>query len=148
MSTQIERSALLPYSAQAMFELVNDVARYPEFLPWCAASEVLESTETLMRGRLTVAKGGIKQSFVTRNQLVPGKSITMELEEGPFKKLHGQWQFQDMEGIGCRISLDLCFDYAGTLIRMALGPIFNQAASKMVDAFSQRARQLYGQSQR
>lgn len=144
MSTQIQRSALLPYSAQALFDLVNDVARYPEFLPWCAAAEVLEADRHSMRARLTVAKAGVRQSFVTRNTLVPGQSIVMDLEEGPFSRLHGVWRFEALREDACRISLDLSFDYAGTLMRIALGPVFGQAAGKMVDAFCQRARALYG----
>src|SRR5690606_21261186 len=94
MTTHIQRSALLPYPAQALYDLVNDVASYPEFLPWCSASEVLESSEAQMRASLTVAKGGISQRFITRNQLVPGESIVMELEQGPFRQLHGIWHFK------------------------------------------------------
>ncbi|MGC4009810.1 MAG: type II toxin-antitoxin system RatA family toxin, partial [Pseudomonas sp.] len=74
MSTHIQRSALLPYPAKALYDLVNDVARYPEFLPWCSASTVLEASDTAMRAELTVAKGSITQRFTTRNVLVPGQS--------------------------------------------------------------------------
>ena len=91
MTTHIQRSALLPYPAQALYDLVNDVASYPQFLPWCSSAEILESTEVLMRASLGVAKGGLSQHFVTRNTLVPGRSIEMNLEEGPFTKLHGLW---------------------------------------------------------
>ena len=81
MTTHIQRSALLPYPAQALFDLVNDVARYPEFLPWCSASTVLEASEESMRAKVEVAKAGFSQHFVTHNVLVPGKSIEMNLEE-------------------------------------------------------------------
>ncbi len=84
MTTHIQRSALLPYPAQALYDLVNDVASYPEFLPWCSASTVIETSDTHMRAKLEVAKGGMSQHFVTRNVLVPGRSIEMNLEEGPF----------------------------------------------------------------
>ena len=87
MSTHIQRSALLPYPARALFDLVNDVKRYPEFLPWCSASQVLEESESLMRAELTVAKGSLSQRFTTRNVLVPGTSIEMNLENGPFTEL-------------------------------------------------------------
>lgn len=144
MTTHIQRSALLPYPAQALYDLVNDVASYPEFLPWCSASEVLESSEAQMRASLTVAKGGISQRFITRNQLVPGESIVMELEQGPFSQLHGIWHFKALTDKACKISLDLSFDYDGPLIKATLGPLFNQAANTMVDAFCQRAKQLHG----
>ena len=144
MTTHIQRSALLPYPAQALYDLVNDVAKYPEFLPWCSSAEILESTEVLMRARLGVAKGGLSQHFVTRNTLVPGQSIEMNLEEGPFTKLHGVWVFKPLGDKACKISLDMTFDYAGAIVKATLGPLFNQAANTLVDAFCQRAKQLYG----
>lgn len=144
MSTRIQRSALLPYPAQALYDLVNDVASYPKFLPWCAASEVLEVSDNLMRASLTVAKGNVSQRFMTRNSLVLGQSIEMQLEEGPFSQLQGVWEFKALGDKACKISLDLTFDYAGPLVRATLGPLFTQAANTMVDAFCQRAKQLYG----
>jgi len=144
MSTHIQRSALLPYTAQSMYELVNDVARYSEFLPWCEAGEVLESSETHMLARLRLGKGIIHQQFVTRNSLVPGERIEMNLAEGPFKKLHGLWLFQPLNEQACKISLDLSFDYSGALVKASLGPLFNQLAGSMVDAFCARAKALLG----
>ena len=144
MTTRIQRSALLPYPAQALYDLVNDVASYPQFLPWCSASEILEVSETHMLASLEVAKGGIGQRFVTRNALLPGQRIEMNLQEGPFTRLHGVWEFKALGDKACKISLDLTFDYAGPLVRATLGPLFNQAANTMVDAFCQRAKQLYG----
>lgn len=144
MTTHIQRSALLPYPAQALYDLVNDVVRYPEFLPWCSSAEVLESSDEHMRASLAVAKGGLSQHFVTRNTLVPGHSIEMNLEEGPFNQLHGVWVFKPLSDKACKISLDLSFDYAGPIVRATLGPLFNQAANTLVDAFCQRAKQLHG----
>ena len=144
MSTHIQRSALLPYPAQALFDLVNDVASYPDFLPWCAASEVLEVSETHMCASLSIAKGGLRQRFVTRNTLIPGEMIRLSLQEGPFSQLSGHWEFKALGDKACKISLDLTFDYAGPLVRATLGPLFNQATNTLVDAFCQRAKQLYG----
>lgn len=144
MTTRIQRSALLPYPAAALFDLVNDVASYPQFLPWCAGSKVLESSASHMQASLELAKGGISQHFVTRNALVPGERIEMNLVEGPFTSLHGVWDFKALGDKACKISLDLSFDYAGPLVRATLGPLFNQAANTLVDAFCQRAKQLYG----
>jgi len=105
---------------------------------------VLESSEERMRASLAVAKGGMSQRFVTCNNLVPGQSIEMNLEEGPFNQLHGVWVFKPLGEKACKISLDLSFDYAGPLVRATLGPLFNQAANTLVDAFCQRAKQLHG----
>jgi ribosome-associated toxin RatA of RatAB toxin-antitoxin module len=144
MSTHIQRSALLPYPAPVLFELVNDVARYPEFLPWCASSEVLEQSELQMQAALTVAKGSISHRFLTSNRLQPGRSIEMQLLEGPFNQLHGTWEFKALGEKACKISLDLTFDYAGPLVKATLGPLFTQAANTLVDAFCLRAKQLNG----
>ena len=97
-----------------------------------------------MLASLEVAKGSIGQRFVTRNVLLPGQRIEMNLQEGPFTSLHGVWEFKALGDKACKISLDLTFDYAGPLVRATLGPLFNQAANTMVDAFCQRAKQLYG----
>lgn len=144
MSTRIQRSALLPYPAQALYDLVNDVASYPQFLPWCSAAQVLEVDDESMRASLTVAKASVSQRFTTHNRLQPGKAIEMHLEEGPFSQLQGVWEFKALGDKACKISLDLSFDYAGPLVKATLGPLFTQAANTMVDAFCQRAKQLYG----
>lgn len=142
--THIQRSALLPYAASRLFELVNRVEHYPEFLPWCAAAEVLEESPEHMCASLTVAKAGMTQSFTTRNSLVPGQRIEMRLDQGPFKELHGVWEFKALGDSACKISLDLHFSYAGPVVKATLGPLFNQAANTMVDAFCQRAKEVFG----
>lgn len=142
--THIQRSALLPYTAEQMYDLVNRVEHYPEFLPWCSETEILDETEESMRARLTVAKAGLRQSFTTRNALVPGQQIHMRLENGPFSDLSGTWDFKPLSAQACKISLDLHFEYSGPIIRATLGPLFNHAANTLVDAFSQRAKELYG----
>ncbi|MBB3104079.1 type II toxin-antitoxin system RatA family toxin [Azomonas macrocytogenes] len=144
MTTHIHRSALLPYPAQALFDMVNDVASYSEFLPWCSASEVLSASETEMHASMTVAKAGFSQHFLTHNKLQPGERIEMNLTEGPFRHLHGIWEFKSLGEKACKITLDLRFDYAGPLVKMTLGPLFNHAANTLVDAFCERAKQLYG----
>lgn len=142
--THIQRSALLPYPAESLFELVNRVERYPEFLPWCSAAEILEESDQQMRARLTVGKAGIHQSFTTVNDLEPGSRIDMHLENGPFTALHGVWEFRALSDHACKISLDLQFSYSGPVVKATLGPLFNHAANTLVDAFSQRAKELYG----
>lgn len=144
MTTKINRSALLPYPAQALYDMVNDVQTYPEFLPWCGASKVLESSPKHMRAELTVSKAGLSHRFTTLNRLVPGERIEMQLVEGPFSHLQGVWTFQALTDEASKISLDLEFAYSGAIMRATLGPLFTHAANTMVDAFCQRAQQLYG----
>lgn len=144
MTTHIERSALLPYPAEDLFALVNNVARYPYFLPWCAAAEVLEESSLAMRAALTIAKGSVTQRFVTHNTLEAGRRIEMQLLEGPFTELIGIWLFKPLAERACKISLDLTFTYAGPVVQATLGPLFNQAANSLVEAFCQRAKALYG----
>ena len=144
MATHIQRSALLPYSAQQLYSLVNDVERYPEFLPWCAAATVLEVSETTMRASLQLSKAGISQRLLTRNTLTANQSIEMQLEEGLFKQFYGLWTFTALQESACKVSLDLRFEYAGSLLGMALAPMFNKASATLLDAFCARAQALYG----
>ena len=141
---QVHKSVLIWYSPQEMYDLVTDVAAYPQFLPWCAASEVLEQSDEHMLAALTVAKGSISQRFLTRNALQLGRGIEMSLQEGPFTDLHGIWEFKPLGEKACKISLDLTFEYDGPLVKATLGPLFTQAANTLVDAFCQRAKQLHG----
>lgn len=144
MTIHIERSALMPYSAHQMYLLVNDVEKYPEFLPWCTETQLISSTDTEMVAKLVISKGPIRQYFITRNNLVADKSVELNLQEGPFKKLHGLWTFNQLSSEACRIQLVMDFDYSNVIIKAALGPLFNKAATTMVDVFCQRAKQIYG----
>ena len=107
------------YSAQTMFELVADIARYPEFLPGCSGAEILEATDSGVVARLDLAKAGVKQSFVTRNTNVWPSSIRLELEDGPFDSLGGEWRFEALSEDACRVSLDLTFQLRSGLLKMA-----------------------------
>lgn len=141
----VSRSALVPYSPRRMFELVNDVRRYPEFLPWCASTEVIEDTPHEMLARLDLAFGGLKKSFTTRNRLQPDKMIEIRLVDGPFHHLEGFWRFNALgDGEACKVVLDMEFDFSTPLVKFAFGPVFTQIANSLVDAFTKRARELYG----
>ncbi|WP_193075697.1 type II toxin-antitoxin system RatA family toxin [Pseudomonas sp. FME51] len=145
MTTHIKRSALLPFPAERLFDLVNRVEHYPEFLPWCTKAEIISESDEAMQARLTVGKAGLHQTFTTRNELVPGERIEMHLEDGPFTELNGVWTFQALNEQACKITLDMQFNYSGALVRATLGPLFNHAANTMVEAFSKRAQELYGE---
>ncbi len=140
----VERTALLPYSAEAMFDLVNDVAAYEKFLPWCDRSEVLSSNEDELSATLTVARAGVTQSFTTRNLLARPESIHMTLVDGPFSMLDGRWTFTALGEDGCKVEMTLKFDFDNRLINMAVSKVFESAAEKLVDAFCERADQVYG----
>ena len=144
MSIKIRRSAILPYSADALYRMVNDVERYPEFLPWCSKTQLISADEYSMRAALTASKLGISHTFITQNVLAPNEKIEINLVEGPFNHLHGVWQFKQLAENACKMNLDLEFDYSGALVKATLGPLFTQAANTMVDAFCDRAKQLYG----
>ena len=141
--THIQRSALLPYPASHLYELVNRVEHYPEFLPWCSGATILSESEHEMCARLDIAKAGVSQSFTTRNTLVPGERIARQLVDGPFSDFRGVWEFKALSDSACKITLDLHFEYAGALVKATLGPLFNQAANAMVDAFCQRAKETW-----
>ncbi len=141
---KIARTALLPYSAKQMYDIVNDVAAYPEFLPWCGASHVVSQSNLEMVASVTIAKAGIRQTFQTRNHLVPGERIEMQLQEGPFKSLKGEWQFKVLNFEACKIQFEVEFEVSNGLLSAAIGPIFEHIASTMVDSFCERAKQVYG----
>lgn len=140
----IKRSAVVRHSPQAMFDLVNDVDRYPEFLPWCRSAAVLDEGTGWRRARIEMAKGPLHRSFTTRNELDPGRGIRIRLEDGPFRKLAGDWHFDEFGDGGCRVTLDLEFEFAGVFLQRAFGPLFNQIASTLVDSFCRRAEALHG----
>ncbi len=142
--TAISRSALVPYSAAEMFALVDDIAAYQEFLPWCSRSEVLSREGDEVRGRLSLSKSGIEKSFTTVNRVQRNKMIEMRLEEGPFHHLEGFWRFDALADDACKVSLDLEFEFSNKLLGLTFGPVFNQIASTLVDAFCKRAVDVYG----
>ncbi len=142
----VNRSALVHYTPTQMYELVNDVPSYPEFLPWCHSAKVLWSDADQVKACIELAKGRLRKSFTTLNQLWPSEMINMRLVEGPFQRLEGVWRFKAMPDDACRVSLALEFEFASRLLKMTVGPIFNQLANSMVDAFVQRAQEVYGGS--
>lgn len=140
---RVTRSALVPHSAKQMFDVVNDVARYAEFLPWCVHSEVIEDANNIMVAQLVIARGGLKHSFTTKNTHLQAESIQMELVKGPFSKLSGLWQFTQLGSDGCRLEMDLSFGFDNRVMNMTLAGVFSSAADTMVDAFCERADELY-----
>lgn len=130
-----------------MFELVDDVDRYPEFLPWCVGAETHEREDGSVDASIAVARGAFRGRFTTRNRREPPRGIDLSLVDGPFRRLDGRWRFEPLEGpeadsSGCRISLELSFEIASPLLRRVLEPAFERMANEMVDAFVRRAESL------
>ena len=144
MSTTIHKTAIVPYTDQAMFDLVRDINRYAEFLPWCSQAAVLQETAHEVIGQIEINHLGFRQAFSTRNQLNPPQHMSLELQEGPFKTFHGDWQFQSLDQTACKVSLTLEFTFANFLMQAAFGKIFEQIANTLVDSFCQRAQNIYG----
>jgi len=142
----IQRSALVHYSAAEMYALVNDVAAYADFLPWCRSSKVISESGAEMVASVEIARGLLNQTFTTRNTLVKDRRIELQLVDGPFKKLHGVWRFEPLKtDNACRVSLELEFEFDSAMISLAAKPVFTQIANSLVDAFVKRAVQVYGE---
>jgi ribosome-associated toxin RatA of RatAB toxin-antitoxin module len=127
-----------------MFDLVADVERYQEFLPWCSDSALVSHDGRRLCGRIEVSRLGITQAFSTCNELDPPQRMGIELQEGPFKSLHGEWQFLPLREDACKVSLRLEFEFSGRLIDAAFGKVFRQVANSLVESFVKRAREVYG----
>lgn len=140
---QINRTALVPYSAEQMYQLVNDVTSYPQFLPGCVGSRVLEFGPTQMTAAVDVSKAGIRKTFTTRNILTSNQSILMHLVDGPFKKLTGGWKFTPLSQDACKIEFHLNFEFTSKLVELLFGHIFRELTANMVQAFTNRAKEVY-----
>lgn len=140
----IHRVAIVPYSTIQMYELVNDIAHYSEFIPYCVSSLVHEKSEDEMRATLTLSAKGFEKSFTTLNRLQPYRMMEIQLIDGPFKQLEGFWRFEKRDETQSEVILDLEFELSNKLLAMMFGPLFQQVAGKLVDAFVARAQHIYG----
>lgn len=142
--SKIEREAIVAFSCRQMYDLVNNVPAYPEFLPWCKGARVISVDEQRMTGELTIKKGSLEQTFTTENDLQKDESVTMNLLDGPFTHMQGRWQFKALSVDACKVSFSLDFAFKNKLLSLTLGPVFSKIADTMLDAFIQRAEQIYG----
>lgn len=151
----VHKSVLIWYSAQHMFDLVSDVASYPQFLPWCDQASVIEHHPDGQTAQIGLQFMGVRQSFSTRNTHVRHPNGMLEdqlsLKSGPFSKLEGWWRFtpvgqtnQGQEPDACRVELQLTYDFDSAAMAALVGPVFDGIASSLVDAFVKRAEQMYG----
>lgn len=143
--TQVNRSALVLHTAEQMFDLVNDVRKYPVFLPWCGSTEVVSESPEELVATLNLAKGGLKYSFTTRNRLRRPNTMDITLVEGPFSSFKGRWTFTPLSEEASKVELQMDFEFKGKLTGLAMSKVFNSVATTLVDAFVTRADAIYGQ---
>lgn len=141
---KVRRSALVLYSAAEMFALVDDVESYPEFLPWCADTRVHFREGNVLEATLELHRGAVSRHFRTRNTSVVGEKMDIALVGGPFRELAGGWQFVQLGDAGCKVSLELKFEFTNRAIDLVFGAYFEQTCNSLVDAFIRRADAIYG----
>jgi ribosome-associated toxin RatA of RatAB toxin-antitoxin module len=142
---RVNRSALVPYSAREMFVIVDDVAAYAEFLPWCNDSKVHTRTDEVVEATLELHKGALSNHFTTRNTRTEFSAIDIALVGGPFRVLGGGWEFKDLGDDGCKVALELEFEFSSMLVDMMFGAFFEDTCNSMVDAFTRRAVSIFGE---
>jgi len=140
----ISKSAIVPYTPQQMFELVNNINDYSNYLNWCDSSSILNETGNQITASVRINKNGFKQTFTTVNTLTPYSSIKMELLDGPFDELKGEWRFKNLGDNAAKVYLDLEFSFKSRIADMTISPLFKSIANSQLDAFVERAKHIYG----
>jgi coenzyme Q-binding protein COQ10 len=135
----------LPFSAEQMYDLVTDVRRYAEFLPWVAAVRVRSDDENEMLADLVVGFKALKETFSSRVLKTPKSKVVVEYLDGPMRHLSNQWLFETAENGGCIVDFTVDFSFQNRVFEAIAGQYFNTALRKMTDAFVKRAEQLYGE---
>ena len=141
---KVSRTALIPYSADQMYALVEDVVAYPEFLPWCIGTTLHSKDADTIEASLELQRSGVTKSFRTRNSLRPGEGMGIELVGGPFRHLVGEWRFEQMGSDGSKVSLYLEFEFENRLTDTIFGRYFEDTCNSLIDSFTERAHAMYG----
>jgi ribosome-associated toxin RatA of RatAB toxin-antitoxin module len=138
----VSKSVLVEHSAQQMFDLVERVEDYPQFLPWCGGTTILERTPTALVARIEINFHGVRANFTTANRNEPPERIAIHLKDGPFRQLDGTWRFRSLAPAACKVEFDLRYEFAGATMERLIGPVFNHIATSFIDAFVKRADQV------
>lgn len=141
---EVQRSVIVPYSAQEMYQLVDQVKRYPEFMPWCGGASETPIDGNRSHATIVIDYHHIRQSFTTENTKQPPELIEMELRHGPFRRLDGHWRFVPLGEQACKVEFRLHYEFSHKLLEKLVGPVFHRIANSFVDAFTRRAEQIYG----
>ncbi len=159
---RVERSALVAYTNRQMYDLVADVPRYHEFLPWCSGSSQTAEADGTFLATVEISIAGMRNAFTTRNTNHPPSRIELALVKGPFRTLHGEWQFNPREAgagegadgtgtsgnnaspaAGSEVILRLNYDFSSSFLSAAVAPVFDRISDTLVDAFVDRAKSIY-----
>jgi coenzyme Q-binding protein COQ10 len=150
MPTHAERQ-ILPYTPEQLFDLVADVGKYPQFLPWCVAARIRRQTAQDLVADLTIGFGPFRETFTSRVTLDRPHRVTVKYENGPFRYLNNQWEFRPVQDgppggtpEGTEVSFFVDFEFRSRILQAAIGVVFNEAVRRMVNAFRKRARDVYG----
>ena len=140
---RVNKSVLVPYSAAAMFELVDRIELYPQFLPWCATAQALETRPDGKTARIDIQYHGVRTHFTTDNVNRAGESIAIMLRDGPFRHLCGEWRFSPLAPDACKVELALSYEFSTQVLDRMVGPVFSHVANTFIDAFVRRAEAVY-----
>ena len=141
---EVVKSVLVPYSATEMFDLVDGVELYPQFLPWCGGTELHQRDAAITEATIHISYMHVKQAFTTINDKTPGAEMRIRLKSGPFRRLEGYWRFKALAETACKVEFSLQYEIASGVLEKVLGPVFGMVTGSMVDAFVHRAEQVYG----
>jgi len=140
----VSRSALLPYNARQMYDVIADIRSYPAFLNWCNGMEIISEDDEEVIAKLLISYGRLKFDFTTRNLMLRNKSVSIDLVEGPFSALGGQWLLQELSESACKVSLEMDFNFESRITQKLFGRVFQSVIAAQLDSFQKRAEQLYG----
>jgi ribosome-associated toxin RatA of RatAB toxin-antitoxin module len=143
----IRKSALVGYSAESMFDLIEAAEHYPAFLPWCAGAKILTREESVVVANITVNYHGVRFNFTTRNPKRRPEWMAVTLKRGPFRRFEGEWRLTPLAPSACKIEFTFRYDFDAAMVRTLAGPVFDRIANTFVDAFVKRAEDVFGASQ-
>ncbi len=142
---EVVKSVLVPYSSLEMFELVDKVEDYPQFLPWCGGTELHFRDDLTTEATIHISYLHVKQHFTTQNTKTAHEEMLIRLKSGPFRKLEGYWRFKSLAETACKIEFVLHYEFSNTLLEKVVGPVFGMVTNGLVDAFVHRAEKVYGE---
>lgn len=142
---KVSRSALLPYSAPKMFDIIADVRSYPDFLNWCRGAELLDESANKIVAKLSISYVKLGFSFTTENKMRLNESVQIRLVDGPFSSLEGLWTVTSLNDSACKVALDMQFAFDNAVTHKLLGGVFQKVIATQLDAFQNRAKQLHGE---
>jgi len=141
---KINKSALVPFTAIELYNLVADIESYPEFLSWCASAKIISSENNIIEASISISYHGLSKTFTTHNENIPEKKIFMKLVDGPLQYLDGVWHFQELDEVSSKVILDIDFEISNPVMRLAMGSVFEKIANSMMEEFIMRANDIYG----